>query len=402
MKGYGRTSGWALLALTLTLSTCHAGDWGRLDTQMPGPRLALLSYSYFEDGGATAWNNGRRLIADNRGSLHLAYQEYYRCPGVEDNEIMYCYSEDQGTSWVQWRCHNAYHASLTVDSEGYPQVVRIRWVPFDDWFGELLIFDFLDTDSVWVSKMCGIGSAAGSLERPSICIDAHDRAHIVWAISSGDTSFLYHWQSNWDELQNERILWTPGMKRYQFPSISVDWMDRPHIVYQEGDYSSSSIMHTYRLASGEWTTPVEVSQTYEAHHPCLIRATSHSLQVVFDGDDYLFPGVWHARWSIEENWSDNEEVHRTGDHHTYPVIGERSVIAWHANGEIWTTRGHYDPGLGYSFPPPINISQTPAPSSFPQVAVGCTHVFYAWTEEEDPPRYRVEVKKIPFAELPKK
>jgi hypothetical protein len=371
MKGYGWIVGVAILALGA--GACYAGMWGTL---APGPTSPPQSYV----GTATAWNNGTKLCVHCVGSLHLLYQYQYYGPGYEDNVILYYYSPNDGITWTYAAaCTNGYHASMTVNSAGYPRVARIRWVPLEDWHGELVLFDSLGTDSTWRSKICGIGSGAGSVERPSICIDSGDTAHVAWVLSYGDTTFLCHWQSNWGEYEEERFFWTLGWYRWQFPSICVDWLDRPHIVFQENGDPYWRIMHTYRLESGEWTTPEQVNQTWEGAHPCLMRAHTTSMQVVYDGFEGGNQGVWHNRWETNEYWYDTDQVCQSQLCDSYPVIGERCVVAWQDldPGEIWGTRGYYDLGQGeYSFFPPTNISQTSTQSAYPHVAVRGKYAYF--------------------------
>jgi hypothetical protein len=352
---------------------------------------------------ATGWNNGTKLCVSGVGGLHLLFQYEYYGPGDENNEIQYWYSPNDGMTWTyMMACSNGYHASMTVNSAGYPHLVRIRWVPLGEWHGEMVIFDSLGTDSLWGSKVCGIGSyMEGLIERPSICVDSQGKSHIAWVLTDPERgkTFLSYWYSDYDQYFWDEIDSIPGYFKYKFPSIWVDWQDQPHIVFQKVDDPWDGIYHTYK-DNANWTLPVKINQTSEGIHPCLIRAYTTSMQVVFDGfKEGVAQGVWHQRWGTNEYWHDTDQVCQSQLCDLYPVIGERCVVAWQDldPGEIWGTRGYYDLGQGeYSFFPPTNISQTSTQSAYPHVAVRGKYAYFAWTEKArgEDPMYDIRVKRM--------
>lgn len=142
------------------------------------------------NGGATAYNNGRRIVRDSLGNIHLVYSSW------ATGEIYYVKSTDNGANWssplnLSNNTGNSRYPSIVIDSSNNLYVV---WD--DNSSGNYEIYYSKYTTS-W-STPVNVSNTAGSSYYPSLAIDSNNYLHVVWYDVSGTSEIYYSkYTSSW-------------------------------------------------------------------------------------------------------------------------------------------------------------------------------------------------------------
>jgi PKD repeat protein len=349
---------------------------------------------------ATAYNNARKLIFDPLNDvLHLIYRWSF-CDW--EVGLTYAKSTDQGDTWFEVT-RSAYsggdypggpliglYPALDVDVSGKPYIVKERSFGFADQF-----------DAARREKPLGWFSydrvsESGSFGQPSAVVDSQDALHIAiscdnWTTGASEIRYYTGYPGGLIRIDNTldyEVVATAGAGECQFASIALD-NSVLHIIWQQG----SKIYHSTRDATG-WSTPelISVSPCINGYHPSLAAGDSGEMYAMWEGDYEAGPGVygkavWFSMYDGGGGWSTPESVSGVS------IVAESYPQVVYKNGllcAVWSDLAgsahdiYYSCKDGGTWSLPVDLSQTPEESKFPQAAIRASDVCVAWTEGNSP------------------
>nr|QNO57914.1 3',5'-cyclic adenosine monophosphate phosphodiesterase CpdA [Methanosarcinales archaeon ANME-1 ERB7] len=370
--------------VTLTVET-STGLKGSFATAIDVGTTQLTSE--YED--ATAYNNARRLIYDN-GVLHLIYRW---SPADWEAGLTYANSTDNGQTWFEVTRSTltggdypggplmGLYPALGVDTSGKPYIVKERTGGLG-----IPVFDAARREKPlgWFSYDHVIES--GSFGHPSVVVDSEGTLHIAISYDDGTSRKIRYYKGHpgglirIDNILDYEVIPAAGSGECQFASIALDNSEVPHVIRQQG----LEIYHSYRQGLNDWSNPEQISSG-NAQTPSLV-ADGSVLHAVWQEGDKVVYKKYDGGWPTTPT---NVSTLSAGTIESYPQVGSRDgliCVVWAdiagGNYEIfysWTVTG--------SWSSPVNLSNTPAKSQYPQAAicsVSPNELCVVWTEGNGP------------------
>jgi hypothetical protein len=245
---------------------------------------------------ATAYNNGRKLVADSSGNLYTVYVNR-----TSVNQIFISNTSDLGETWNENKVTNdsastgrdQYEPSLTIDSSDRLHVV---------WRGDVAGYNHIryansaDGGKTWDNfKMVTTGtSKSDSNFAPSIAVDSHDTVHIAWYGSSASNTASYNIHyinrtstGTWGTLT--MVTTDTNDLYHQNPNIAVDSENDVHVLWA-GHTSSAAVYNiqykTMDATTGTWSSinMITSSSSNDNSNASMVIDLDDNIYVVWDAE----------------------------------------------------------------------------------------------------------------------
>ncbi|MEO0127034.1 MAG: N-acetylmuramoyl-L-alanine amidase [candidate division WOR-3 bacterium] len=339
-------------------------------------------------GVATGLNNGKKVVFDNNGIIHLTYSS--------DTSFWYTRSTDYGNIWsVSQLVESGLFASITIDGSNNRHIVGCGCPGQPDTAsGEdtsYVIFYAQYRDSIW--KNPSLYEIYDSILSVSFAIDPLDTGWVVFntydAEGYNDLKIgKFYTQTMPESLEN--VLTLDTYTGYGIGAIGVKVSDRSlHIVYEK----NGTIMYLKRDNLGNWSTPFQV---WVGKNPSLSVA-GDLIHLIWESWYPTYTKI-QTCYTNGKVWSRIQDITTNYDRGCFPYMEKGSIAVWQQRIEKqWEVYASQRDEFG-GWTAPQNISQTSADSKYPQAAVyqtiTQTRYVYLWTEGNASP---YEVKILPVS-----
>jgi hypothetical protein len=363
---------------------------------------------------ATAYNNGRKIVRDDAGRLHLVY--------TDGSYANYIYSSDNGYTWSTpeywmnpvWN-DSVFMPAIAVEHGSNPKV----YVAYVGWWKvpsevELKVmvrnpgepngerWQELFHDSRYLPAL--------SHKRwgpPSLMIDSQNRPHVVWQYWNDDSNPIYqnqvglwHW---WQDAQGRAHLAKlfPGRPSDETnPAVSMD-ADTVCFAF-EGTTGGHQRVWTSALRPPDYSTEGWVQDGWLGVHPSLWELGNHVGRCVWE--EPVTRAIYSAEadnlgwiWGYPPIYVSAVQSPSA----TYPfLVGNYCV--WGDNvSNNWEV--YYSQKVGDTWSPKVNVSQSPSASSkYPHAVfyqqgrpIYNKYLGVVWTEGNGPPDpYQVKYQSV--------
>ncbi len=346
---------------------------------------------------ATAYNNGRKLVTDNTGNLHLVFTS---TPYKEISpQIKYAMSDNGGASWKnKWVVGDGRYPSLGLDDAGKP---AICWLQSTWLAGAPCTLWYYHPDLLSPFKLYD-GAVSHYVSTPAIAVE-NNQVHVVlklirctaqgYKYEVGYRTFPAsnppegsNWNTDW-EIANS---WTSSelhLETLLSPSIDVDENGNPHIAYDLPSGMGYPFVYYANKLTGNWISEYIIDCAVYPVHP-FIDAHYDKIDIVYEreNDIWLARGMASSPGWTQKNISDTSAPSRS------PQILDGVVIVWAEQ----QPEGHYDICYktktlygGKRWSRVKSMSETSLNSRYPQIALESalpTHGYYLnciWTEGDE-------------------
>ncbi len=350
---------------------------------------AQVSPFFSASSTATGLNTGRRNVFTNSGLCFLSF--------ANSAEVWHSLSTDYGTSWsIAQNFDFGWQTAIGIDTQEKAKICYISTLgdPDSAAYQETLTYTLnysYRTNNIWHSST--FHETYDSILSVSFAIDPLDTGWVVFNTydAAGNNKLKigkFYTQTMPESLEN--VLTLDTYTGYGIGTIGIKNSDRSlHIVYE----NNGAIMYLKRDNLGNWSTPFQVTI---GHNSCLSVA----------GDlIHLIWERWYASYTRIQTcytngkfWSRIQDISTNYDKGCFPYLEKGSVAVWQQRVEKqWEVFASQRDEFG-GWTTPQNISQTPADSRYPQVAmyqtITQTRFIYVWTEGNSSP---YEVKTLPIS-----
>jgi hypothetical protein len=348
---------------------------------------------------ATEQPNGRKIVRDSEGIIHLVY--------TDGNNIMYTQSTSpEGISFTSptrvQRGNECQHPALAIDSNDTLHLVWDR--------DERGIYYRKCINGDWSSPRRISENHGGKSRFPSIAVDGNNNVHIVWEDKPlfEYYNIAYRKYNAQEERWEEVVLLNNTLRKSSMADIEVDRENNLYVVWSEdqgfpaGRYDLNIIK--YNSQTNEWETIVEnISQTsHWSCEPSLIADSQNVLHltwgdaVVSNGEivseailyKKCVNGEWDQEYTTVINFSDKRSFCPSLSYDQEDTL--HCVWFSGTSDEADDTEVYYSQKRGdSSWTTPLNLSQSPGrnnycPSSGKKIWPG-EGVDVVWAEETDFP-----------------
>ncbi len=275
---------------------------------------------------ATAFNNADKIAVDSN-NVHLVF--------VSEGKICYGLSENQAMSWSSPdTLGEGETPGLSLDIQGNPHVV---WIGPDKGGSRYIYYARYDTDWHVDILFCPGGSPGKGLPLvrpylPSLAVDPSGYGHVVW--EERWITVPVDWRleyakfktQNPDSIVVEQVDHTAMEDWYGSPSIALDCLNRPYVVYRRG--SKGEIYYTMKDTA--WTAPDSISESpsITSSWPCLDFCDSTLSVVWTEGDTSPAPDIFYRSRELDTSWDTIEHVIPSADFSAFPVIVAGTYVVW--------------------------------------------------------------------------
>ncbi len=242
-------------------------------------------------GVGSGLNNQRTIVRDSVGNLYIAY------PGYDgaNYQIYIAFSSDDGATWnPTWATITSgtstnIQVSLAIDSYDTLHLV---------WMGNMASTGSNDADLMYRKYPGGTNTAICTYSAypgahcPSIAVGPDDDVYVAYTgcPSSWEVRYLHYDRTTdtWDAAEDIGVA-TPS----RFPSIEVDSLNQPHILYRNTFGSNYRLAHRMRIG-GVWrgfngadrdTVDVFLTASSKTEHTSLYIDVRNNLHCVWDWNE---------------------------------------------------------------------------------------------------------------------
>ncbi len=324
----------------------------------------------------TSYNNAW-CVASSGSVVHVVWRDE-----IDGNtgEIYYKRSTDAGVNWgTNTRLTNNNAASMYPSVAVSGSVVHVVWYDYRDGNFEIYYKRSTDAGLNWEADIRLTNNTAESYY-PSIAIFG-SVVHVVWQDYRDGNFEIYYKHStdagvNWGT--DTRLSFITAVS--QFPSVAVSG-SVVHVVWQENPNAPLSYIEIYYERStdgGEsWEADIKLSYYDNSQHPS-VAVSGSAVHVVWRNDDTR---IYYKRSTdAGVNWEAKKDLSITGS--SYPSIAVSGLVVhavWvdnnNGNTEIYYKRST-DAGVNWGTG--IRLTNAPAASMYPSVAVSGSAVHVVW------------------------
>lgn len=332
---------------------------------------------------ATAYNNAVKIVREaNTGKMHAVY--------TSGAYVYYTYSTDGGYTWAErQRIGRGDSPALALDSQGHP---CLAWK-----YGTNLCYTRLASTWAPIDTMV---LYVLSVSEPALATGKGDTAYLAWTQyytiphGEGDLIVSRFPLDNLEAYISDTLGF--GAAKYPSPSLAIDFSGCVHLVWRRDD---GEIYYLTR-ENGIWTSPLNLSNSPDSiSQSPSINGYGNNIKVVWQEGSGK---IYHRSKVIGEDWSAIEDISKTQQSCTFPVITDHSFILWSQdignNLDIYYS--YFDTT---TWKTPRNFSSTLEASNFPQGVSwqlwGYTNLFGIWTEGNIPP-YSIRSNIITISKPP--
>ncbi len=361
----------------------------------------LLNYVQSDVATTTSWNNARHIVSDATGNLYMVYEAggyvYFTKTKVGTMIWEPAYPVGKGNS-----------PAIALDNNNVPNIIwshkdTLFWAKRQNYYTWPKYALYKPYQPGWEAYYC---------ETPSFVIDNAGYGHIVfekYIYANGPFSLILY--ARLDPLNPEQITWELidsdyGLNRCLYPSIAVDGLTNPHIVWQK----QGEIYYRY-AQDGAWSEIRNISNSSDASYTPFIETSANWLHIVWVEEPLIPPdhlsNLRHIRCDLSTGlWYPPQWVTTTPVYSKLPQTLKGGHIVWteyeipDGNMEIYHSVWNYETG---SWGVPENISNTLNSSNAPQVAIVSgpplprRYLVTIWCED-DGVLYEVRKDKRPLPE----
>jgi uncharacterized delta-60 repeat protein len=348
-----------------------------------------------ENDSLLAYNGNRHLARKpNSGELHLVVLDYISSSG---NVIGYYYSSDMGNTWTPLEIiGKGKLPGITVGLSGFPYVA---WTNFDT-----LYYATKYPDGIWHKNFYLFPDFIPS--HPSISLTMmkkeEDSVHILFRLHNQNENYIKEISFHRNNPQNYQIFdieysTSPNLINLDFPSISSDYTNTLHAVWQHGD----TIYYGTRKRGENWNVwgyPFgQYPEGLNSFHP-FVETYGDSIFIVWEneGDGEIYRARRHV---AEFAFYEPVNLSNTSSISIYPVNASGLYTSWADN-----LPNNFDIYLrSYPWTHLYNISNTPLKSIFCHSVMRPTpagnEVYVLWQEGNESP-YKIQSQRMWFPESP--
>jgi M6 family metalloprotease-like protein len=345
----------------------------------------LINYVQSDVATATSYNNSRKIVSDPSGNLYMVYEAggyvYFTKAKIGTMVWEPAYPVGRGNS-----------PAIALDNNNIPNIVWVHkdtlfWAKRQNYYTWPKYALYKPVQPGWEAYYC---------ETPSFVIDANGFGHIVfekYIYANGTFSLVLY--GKLDPMQPELITWEMvdsdyGTIRCQYPSIAVDGLNHPHVVWQkQGEVY-------YRQKEENWGEIRNISNSGDDSYTPFIEIVGNWLHIVWVEEPVVPPdrlsNIRHIRRDLGTGlWYPPQWVTTSSVYSKLPqtIKGDHIVWAEHetpdGNNEIYHSTWNYETG---TWGVPENISNTLNSSNAPQVTIASSsplpnrYLVTVWCEDD--------------------
>ncbi|MCD6595924.1 hypothetical protein J7L68_09675 [bacterium] len=242
-------------------------------------------------GVGSGLNNQRTIVRDSAGNLYIAYSGY----DGANYQIYIAFSSDDGATWnptwatITSNTYDDIQPTLAIDSNDTLHIV---------WMGNMTSAGGNDADLMYRkypggtnTAICTYSSYPGA-HCPSMAVGPDDDVYVAYTgcPSSWEVRYLHYDRTTdtWDAPENIGVM-TPS----RFPSIEVDSLNQPHILYRNTFGSNYRLAHRMKIG-GVWhgfnganrdTVDIFTTASSKTEHTSLYIDTRNNVHCVWDWNE---------------------------------------------------------------------------------------------------------------------
>lgn len=323
--------------------------------------------------------NHPAIAVDPFGNVHVVWMEGL---GTEE-EIFYAMKSADSDDWTSpMNISNNSRASrfptIAADNDGN---VHIAWQDASPYLSGWKIFYVVKlADGTWsIPETLFPGNVAA----PKLVIDDMNNVHIIFERLVGGITYEVYYA-----MKPPDGIWTAPVNLSNTPDgqefrkdIAVDGHGNVYVVW-ESDCTFpehlSDIFYTMRSTDGVWTTPINLSQTYEpSSNPSITADPSNNIHIVWKelGGDLAYMTI------IPFSNHTQSQAFTIFHNATFPVIGSDREGNLHLVWQQYKYENHlwYAKKTKDGWTTPIRIYETQEAAAYPDIAVdinGYVHVVW--------------------------
>ncbi len=254
---------------------------------------------------ATAYNNGRKIVRDADGRVHIVYQS--------DGRIYYTYTDDSLFS-CDFLVGEGDLPSISLDSNEDP------WILWRNTSCDTILFSKFDYDSFATPVSIYHND---SLSAPSFAVSEDDIAHIsVGILSSGQSRVIYGIFNGTQFTSIDTLDTYEGdMTR---PSLAfIEDKAKPIVVWGK----ECQIYYREKVEKDKWGETELISGEVRNSRNPQIDYHEKFVYVVWQGGE-VHPDIYYASKPTKGSWTEPIRVANTQGDSKYPIIGGGSHVVW--------------------------------------------------------------------------
>ncbi|MCK4328982.1 T9SS type A sorting domain-containing protein [candidate division WOR-3 bacterium] len=321
---------------------------------------------------ATAYNNGRKIIRDTDGRIHIVYQS--------DGYIYYAYTDDSLFS-CDFLVGEGELPCISLDTLGNP------WIMWRNTSCDSILFSKFDYDSFTTPVSVYNND---TLSAPSFVISEDNEAHLsVGILSSNVCRVIY---CIFDGTQTSH---TDTLDSYEGD------MTRPSFAYEEEKGKilavwdkGGSIYYRETEKEKEWSDEEVISGEIDTCCNPQIDYYDGFVYVVWQAEDGDY-NIYYTSKPINDKWADPIKVYNSQQDSKYPVVGGGIHVIWEEETQSGSLIYYFKVGSEQKEPENLSgdIDAYCAYSAYYTPAIGDPNLFVVWTQKDTP--YRINmIKKI--------
>ena len=265
------------------------------------------------------------VAVDDNLDVHVVWSDESDFFGEgTDNDIFYRKYSNALSGWEPIQLVStdttlgAYSMDIDCDSLGQPHVT---WYDYTDYAGSGTDLDIFykywnETSSSWTTTEVISTESSNNSVLPSIAIDSLDQPHIVWEDWGLNKDIFYKYYSKADDAWTSyQIVRTSHTGDSRSPSIFIDDLDVPHVVWFDSSpigYSGWDVCYKYYdFANYSWSPLELVSSTSTASSwdPKLGVDSQGNKYVVWDESTNIYYNRWDSKFS---SWTTQKLISNPG------------------------------------------------------------------------------------------
>jgi len=277
------------------------------------------------NSNSTQYNNGRRIVKDSSGNLHVVFYKSVR--GYY--QIFYGKSTDNGTTWASTQLtseasEHQYYPSIAIDSSDNLHIVWYGQDAASPTYNQIRYIKYTAGGS-WGAISNITSEATEHQYDAAIAVDSSDYLHVVFrGQHSGSTSYdeIRYLRSttgggSWDSIYN--IAEAANETQYK-PTLAVDGADNVHVVWygqHAGSTSYYQIRYIKRTSVGVWDGSVTNLTTESSEHqyyPAIAVDSSDNLHVTWHGQhsgSTSYDQIRYKKFTAGGSWGSIENLTST-------------------------------------------------------------------------------------------
>ncbi len=350
----------------------------RNDTYSVGPSIAVgpdgTVYVVWMDGGQNEFEFSRLYFR-------------YKPPGGEWSEVEVLTDTTE----------DAWAPQIAVDPSGNLHLVWDSRLPSHTVAHSEIHYRMRSPSGEWSDVT--VLSSTGTALQSRIAVDPSGTVHVVWIQGFGMKYRQKISNGEWSEIETVPV----GSTGSDNPYICSDHEGGLHVVYEGGE---DDIKYLYRSPTGEWSEPVNVSESRWVYSWYASVAVDEDgkpwvLWTENDGGAGWNTGIIYYAKMMGDTWAQPESIPGTRAGHAWPrgkrlfFYGGKKYLLW-GDGyyEIFLGETEGDLDVGVEVRNPFDPPGSPYPEAVLDERRGVIHV--VWSAQEEPGNYEIFYDEIPL------